>query len=105
MLSREKVAMSVLRWKRTGHFASAILVGLLAAGLADAVAAPQDSAPPDFSSNLAGWVGLDGAGPFFEAAPGKVPGPVVSDPAHPFVPNGTDKQPTFRIADLSNPNL
>ena len=95
--------MSATRWKRTAHFAGAILAGLLGASLA--AAAPQDSAPPDFSSNLAGWVGLDGAGPFFEAASGKVPGPVVSDPAHPFVPNGTDKQPTFRIADLSNPNL
>ncbi len=67
--------------------------------------AQQQAAPPDFSSNLAGWIGLNGGGPFFEAAPGRVPGPVVSDPAHPFVPNGTDKQPTFRIADLSNPNL
>src|SRR6202035_1870781 len=27
------------------------------------------------------------------------------DPAHPFVPNGTGKQPTYRVADLSNPNL
>jgi hypothetical protein len=31
--------------------------------------------------------------------------PVTNDPAHPFVPNGVGKQPTFRIADLSNPNL
>ena len=70
-----------------------------------ASAAPQNSAPPDFSSNLAGWVGLNGAGPSYEAVPGVEPGPVRSDPAHPFVPNGTDKQPTFRIADLTNPNL
>jgi hypothetical protein len=31
--------------------------------------------------------------------------PVANDPAHPFVPNGTRAQPTYRIADLSNPNL
>jgi hypothetical protein len=30
---------------------------------------------------------------------------VANDPAHPFVPNGGGGQPTYRIADLSNPNL
>jgi hypothetical protein len=68
-------------------------------------AAQQKAAPPDFSSNQAGWVGFNGTGPFFEPAPGVLPAPVVSDPADPFVPNGTSKQPTFRIADLTNPNL
>ena len=35
------------------------------------------------------------------------PRPVTSDPAHPFVPTQPDTaiQPTYRIADLSNPNL
>jgi len=32
------------------------------------------------------------------------PGPVLSDKAHPYVPNGQG-QPTYRIADLSNPIL
>ncbi len=32
------------------------------------------------------------------------PGPVMSDPAHPYVPNGRG-QPTYRIADVTNPNL
>jgi hypothetical protein len=82
------------------------VVGAVVGGLAaSAWGAAPEKAPPDFSSNLSGWVGLNGAGPFFEAVPGREPGPVVSDPAHPFVPNGTDAQPTFRIADLSNPNL
>ncbi|MSP93841.1 MAG: hypothetical protein EXR00_01110 [Alphaproteobacteria bacterium] len=85
--------------------AGAILASLLGMAPMVSTLAQQQAAPPDFSSNLAGWIGLNGGGPFFEAAPGRVPGPVVSDPAHPFVPNGTDKQPTFRIADLSNPNL
>jgi len=67
-------------------------------------AAAEQAAVPDFSSNLAGWVGLNGGGPFYEPVPGRVP-PVASDPAHPFVPNGAARQPTFRIADLSNPNL
>jgi hypothetical protein len=93
--------MSSFRW-RVRLFAGSILAGL---ALIAGAAAPQEAAPPDFSSNLAGWVGLNGAGPFFEAVPGRLPGPVVNDPAHPFVPNGTGQQPTFRIADLSNPNL
>jgi hypothetical protein len=31
--------------------------------------------------------------------------PVASDPAHPYVPNGNYAQPTYRIADIGNPNL
>jgi hypothetical protein len=68
------------------------------------VVAQQTPIPPDFSANLAGWVGLNGGGPFYEPVPGHLP-LVVSDPAYPFTPNGVAKQPTFRIADLSNPNL
>jgi hypothetical protein len=30
---------------------------------------------------------------------------VRADPTHPYVPNGTGAQPTYRIADLTNPNL
>ncbi len=60
---------------------------------------------PDFSSNNVGWVAQNGAGPFFEPVPGHLP-PVSQDPAHPFTPNnGQGRQPTFRIADLANPNL
>jgi hypothetical protein len=81
--------------------AARILAALMAAL---PMAAAQEKAPPDFSSNLAGWVGLNGGGPFYEPVAGALP-PVVSDPAHPFVPNGAKAQPTFRIADLSNPNL
>ena len=84
------------------RFAGAV-AALIAAAF-PAAAAAQQPAAPDFSSNLAGWVGLNGGGPFYEPVPGRVP-PVVSDPAHPFIPNGTDRQPSFRIADLSNPNL
>src|ERR1700752_3902903 len=67
-------------------------------------AVTQEKGPPDFASNLAGWVGLNGGGPFYEPVAGALP-PVTSDPAHPFVANGAKAQPTFRIADLSNPNL
>ena len=90
-LSREKLIATI------------ICAGAMAAApIAPAVA--QQEAPPDFSSNNVGWVGLNGGGPFFEPVPGRLP-PVTQDPAHPFVPNGVGGQPTYRIADLSNPNL
>jgi hypothetical protein len=95
--------MSSFGW-RVRVLAGAILAGLMGAAPIASAVAQQKAAPPDFSSNGAGWVGLNGGGPFYEPVPGRLP-PVVSDPAHPFVPNGVDKPPTFRIADLSNPNL
>ena len=59
--------------------------------------------PPDFSST--GWLNeatfeggelipVEGSPPLFR-----------QDPAHPFVPNNRNAQPTYRIADLSNPNV
>jgi hypothetical protein len=88
---------------RAKLIAGTVLASLIAAAPI-APAAAQNAAPPDFSSNFAGWVGLNGGGPFYEPVPGRLP-PIVSDPAHPFVPNGVGKQPSFRIADLTNPNL
>jgi hypothetical protein len=84
--------------------AGSILAGLAWAAPTAPAAAQQKAAPPDFSSNQVAWVGVGGGGPGFVPIPGRVP-PVTSDPAHPFVPNGTSAQPTYRIADLSNPNL
>jgi hypothetical protein len=37
--------------------------------------------------------------------PAAGPGPVMSDPAHPYTPNGGGRQPTYRVADLTNPIL
>src|SRR5580692_5624177 len=87
-----------------GILAAGVLAGLTAAVGNAPAAAEEKAAPPDFSSNNVGWVALNGGGPFFEPVPGRLP-PVSQDPAHPFVPNGVGRQPTFRIADLSNPNL
>jgi hypothetical protein len=95
--------MSSLVW-RARVLAGSILAGLIWAVPAAPVVAQQKAAPPDFSSNQVGWVGLNGNGPFFEPVPGRLP-PLTQDPAHPFVPNGVGRQPTYRIADLSNPNL
>jgi hypothetical protein len=85
---------------------AAILAGFLGAGAAIApalaqVTAKENVGPPDLSAGNAGWVTV---GTDWTAVPGGPP-PVTSDPAHPYVPNNTGKQPTFRVADLNNPNL
>jgi len=88
--------------------ASTVLAAVAWIAPAAPVAAQQKAAPPDFSSNRFGWVGMGGGfgvgGAVFSPVAGQLP-PLVDDPAHRFVPNGTAGQPTYRIADLSNPNL
>ena len=80
--------------------ASAAFTGLLCAGLA-AEAAAQASIP-DFSSNSSAWIAINRD---FLAVPGSPP-PISNDPSHPYVLNGTPgQQPTYRVADLTNPNI
>jgi hypothetical protein len=79
-------------------FVGGIFTAFVCTVLSTAIVAQQNVSPPDFSSNQVGWVGVGGGGPGFAVVPGHLP-PV----AH--VPNGTSAQPTYRIADLSNPNL
>jgi hypothetical protein len=81
--------------------AGAVLTGVALAALVAEAAAQQKAAVPDFSSNQVGWIATN---PDFIAVPGG-PSPTRSDPAHPYVPNNSGAQPTFRVADLSNPNL
>ena len=62
---------------------------------------------PRFGPDLAtAWAVNHADGDDF-LAPDSGPGPVVFDPAHPFVPTVPDgpNQPTFRVADLTNPIL
>jgi hypothetical protein len=82
-------------------------VGIILAGLTWAIPyapakAEQRANPPDFSSKEAGWISIGGD---LIDVPGARAGIVRTDPAHPYVPNGTGAQPTYRIADLGNPNL
>ena len=80
--------------------ASAVLTGLLWAALAAEAAA--QALPPDFFSNNSAWIAINRD---FQAVPGSPP-PVSNDPAHPYVLNGTPgKQATYRVADLTNPNI
>jgi hypothetical protein len=50
------------------------------------------------------WVPDRPTGDDFLPPPGG-PGPVMSEKGHPYVPNGGGRQPTYRVADLSNPIL
>jgi len=85
---------NVSRYSRT----AGLLVGICCAGVAPTL--PQQG-PPDFSANHAGWISVGGE---WTPLPDSPP-PVKQDPAHRYVPNNTGEQPTFRIADLNNPNL
>ena len=66
------------------------------------VLAADDSAKniPDF---MAGGMGWNSAGQL-TAVPGS-PSPVVQDPKVKYVPNNVGGQPTWRVADVNNPNL
>jgi hypothetical protein len=84
---------------------------------ASAVFAPQamgQPAIPNFTPDaLTGWIAgvPDGKTPTGQdyLPPEGGPGPVTNDPAHPFIDDAAarrdGKQPTFRVADLSNPIL
>jgi hypothetical protein len=81
------------------------LAALVWAAAGPKLAAEQGRLTPDLSSNDIAWVfgNTD-----YVAIPGE-PSPTRSDPAHPYVTNdgfrATGAQPTFRIADLDNPNI
>src|SRR5437868_6760007 len=75
---------------------------LILAAAPTAQLSAQPSAGPDFSSNQTAWIHPPGGE--FPAVPGS-PVPMRQDPAHPFVGNNTGRQPTYRMGDISNPNL
>jgi hypothetical protein len=85
---------------QTTYLAGSTLINVVCLTLATSVWAQQNAPAPDFSSNEVGWVATGD----LVGAPGSPP-LVSNDPLHPYVPNGTGKQPTYRIADLGNPNL
>jgi hypothetical protein len=75
-----------------------------AAALGPAPGAETAKTPNFAPDNLTGWQLLDDE----FIAPPSGPGPVVSDPAHPYVSFyrfPRNPKPSFRVADLSNPIL
>jgi hypothetical protein len=89
----------------------AALVGLIwSAGVLGTAFGASTASIPDFASTSSiGWVASgSGFGTDFVQPPSG-PGPVTNDPAHPYITNvaaaASGKQPTFRVADLTNPIL
>jgi hypothetical protein len=90
-------------------FAS-VLFGLgtvaLAASLVPGAVAQTSTAIPNFAADGASW--RTRGGETFIPVPGS-PEPTLNDPAHPYIHNVDARrlgvQPTFRISDLSNPNI
>jgi hypothetical protein len=87
---------SVRKTCLAGGMAAALVCAMTSAE----VAAQQTTAVPDFSSNQVGWIAAGEP----VSVPGK-PAPVRQDPAYRYVPNNVGGQPTYRMGDLSNPNL
>src|SRR5215471_9880074 len=78
-----------------------LLLAMACAAFRAEVGAQGNAPAPDFSANQAAWIAT--SNDFIPPAQG--PKPVSFDPAYPYVPNNARRQPTFRIADLRNPNL
>jgi hypothetical protein len=85
--------------------AGGFLLACAAAALWPAPAAADGAAPDLFVNSDTGWLPV---GDDFLPPPSG-PGPVTFDKHHPYVDNGaarrTRTQPTYRVADLSNPIL
>jgi hypothetical protein len=80
-----------------------------ACALEPAIGAEQISAPNFAPNGNVGWIASGkGFGVDFVQPPSG-PGPVTNDPAYPYLTNAeaarTGRQPTYRVADLSNPIL
>jgi hypothetical protein len=90
---------------RNAFVAAGILAGLGLVAAGGIHAAEPGGLAPDLSSNDAAWVL---ANPDYIAVPSG-PSPTRNDPGHPYVTNNsfraTGAQPTFRVADLTNPNI
>jgi hypothetical protein len=81
-----------------------VLLGGSAAWLMLAAKDAQAQAIPNFApDNSTAWTSDRPASDDF-LPPASGPGPVLSDKAHPYVPNGQG-QSTYRVADLTNPIL
>jgi hypothetical protein len=84
-----------------GAWGAAVFACTVAA-LSTARAEPNRPIPNFAPDNITGW--LKGPGDEF-LQPASGPGPVRSDPAHPYVSNAVARQETVKIADLTNPIL
>ena len=82
---------------------AALVAGVVLVAAASSGAETQ--AIPNFApDDSTAWVPDRGAGDDF-LPPSSGAGPVMAEKDNPYIPNNPDSQPTYRIADLSNPIL
>lgn len=90
---------------RRGFALKGLITALFCAGALSPGLAADPASAPDFAPDLnTGWLALEDE----FIAPPSGPGPVLSDPAHPylsFYKYPRNPNPAFRVADLSNPIL
>jgi len=79
------------------------LLAALFCGAAILPALAADGSAKNIPDFMAGGMGWNSAGQL-TAVPGS-PSPVVQDPKVKYVPNNVGGQPTWRVADINNPNL
>ena len=92
--------------RHAGNFTTGVVAGAVCLAGSLSFSATAEGAPPDFAPNPSiGWYAYNRL--FIPPASGA--GPLVQDPAHPYVSNDefrvTGRQPTERVADLANPIL
>ena len=85
-------------------FVAGILAGLLGSGAPRFLAGAAEAVPDFAPDRNTAWIPDRPTGDDF-LPPLNGPGPVMSAKDHPYVPNGRGAQPTYRVADLSNPIL
>ena len=100
------IPRSSMKWAAAA--AGASFAGVLTAALLWPAVAAESTKPstiPIFSPDPStAWLPDRPTGDDF-LPPESGPGPVMAPKAEPYVPNGTGEQPTYRIADTSNPIL
>src|SRR3954462_14721995 len=85
--------------------AAALFGASLVAALSALPVLGAEQAVPNFATDdSTAWV-LDRRGVDDLLHPPSGPGPITWDKAHPYVPNGGGRQPTYRVSDLTNPIL
>jgi hypothetical protein len=100
---KEALAVRVNRGQlRNAAYAAAALACVLALCPPSGGAEPNTAIPNFAPDSMTGW--LKGPGDEF-IQPESGPGPIKSDPAHPYVSNAVAGQETVKIADLTNPIL
>ena len=91
------MSLTALMSKRPNSILSLAILTILGCVFGAHGAGTETNAVPNLASAHFGWLADIEFLP-----PERGPGPVTFDKAHPYVRSNTPRQPTFRIADVSN---